>query len=78
MSGVVDETLTYAKMYRGYNPKLLSTRVSHIALIGTTPENVQIHFSSLDQGGPKPLSLILSDFDLISVVTTVMFGGRHP
>ena len=78
MSSVVVETLIYAKMYWGYNQKLLSTRVSHIALIGATSKNVQIHFSSLDQGGPKHLSLILHDFDQISVVTTVAVGGRHP
>ena len=65
-------------MYIEYNPKLLSTRVSHIKLIGTTSENVQIHFGSLDQGGPKHLSLFLDDFDQISVVTTVVVGGRHP
>ena len=78
MSSVVVETLIYAKMYWGYNQKLLSTRVSHIALIGTTSKNVQIHFSSLDQGGPKHLSLILHDFDQISVVTTIAVGGRYP
>ena len=59
MSSVVDQTLTYAKMYRGYNQKVLSTRVSHITLIGTTSENVQIRFGSLDQGGPKHLSLLV-------------------
>ena len=78
MSSVVDQTLTYAKMYRGYNQKLLSTRVSHITLIGTTSENVQIDFGSLDQGGPKHLSLFLDDFVQISVVTTVVVGGPHP
>ena len=55
MLSVVDETLTYNKMYRGINPKGLSTRIEHITLIGINSANVQIQISHPGQGeGGQP------------------------